>query len=327
MTQLSTTTEPALIGESIVQLRCPRCHRPLGKLGSDPEAHACSHCSFTLLRERDIWRALLPERKAYFSRFVEDYEFIRQQEGRGSNNREYYLALPYRDLTRSNRRQWAIRSRTFRYLERAILPDISQNRKARLQILDLGAGNGWMSYQFARQGHRPVALDLLVNDQDGLGAAEYYATALSSMFPRIQAELNNLPFADAQFDVAIFNAAFHYSECYETTLAEALRCVRPGGWVLIADTAWYPDEESGKRMLAERQASFVKRFGFPSDEIPSLEYLTEQRLRGLEERLCIRFQMHQPHYGLRWQMRPWLAKLRRARTPSQFRIYAARVAR
>jgi hypothetical protein len=41
----------------------------------------------------------LPEREAHFSRFVEDYEFIRASEGRGSTSDDYYLALPYRDLS------------------------------------------------------------------------------------------------------------------------------------------------------------------------------------------------------------------------------------
>ena len=40
-----------------------------------------------------------------------------------------------------------------------------------LRILDLGAGNGWMSYRLALQGHLPIAVDLLTNDRDGLGAA------------------------------------------------------------------------------------------------------------------------------------------------------------
>ena len=92
-----------------------------------------------------------------------------------------------------------------------------------------------MSYRLQSQGHTPVAVDLLTNNQDGLGAATHYTERLGSLFPRVQAELDNLPFADSQFDLAIFNASFHYSENYEKTLAEALRCVRNGGMVVIAD--------------------------------------------------------------------------------------------
>ena len=31
-------------------------------------------------------------------------------------------------------------------------------------------------------------------------------------------------------------------------------------------------------MLEERRALFIKRYGFPSDELKSLEFLTDQRL-------------------------------------------------
>jgi SAM-dependent methyltransferase len=308
-------------------LRCPRCHQPLGILGASLATRTCSRCEVRIPCVGGIWKALLPEREAYFSSFIEDYEYIRAQEGRGSNNAKYYLALPDRDITGHNRGQWAIRARTFNYLARKILPHIGRQSNARLRILDLGAGNGWMSYRLARQGHSPVAVDLIINDQDGLAAADHYLSHLPALFPRFQAELDNLPFIDHQFDVAIFNASFHYSECYEKTLAEALRCVRSGGTVLIADTAWYEDEKSGEQMLAERRSAFIKRYGFASDEISSLEYLTDDRLHRMADRFGLAWWAHKPYYGLRWQLRPWLAKLRGARTPSQFRIYAATVSR
>jgi ubiquinone/menaquinone biosynthesis C-methylase UbiE len=327
VTHETRSAEPGLTSESKFQLRCPRCHGQIGSIGISDNAYLCTRCPFKITCERGVWKALLPEREAYFARFVEDYEFIRAREGRGSKDAKYYLALPDRDISGRNRGQWLIRARTFHYIESQILPHIGSRLNARLRVLDLGAGNGWMSYRLTRQGHSAVAVDLITNEQDGLGAAEHYASHLPFLFPRIQAELDNIPFADHQFDVAIFNASFHYSECYEKTLGEALRCTRPGGTVLIADTAWYPDEESGKRMLSERRAGFQKRFGFPSDEIHSMEYLTDERLQRLEQRFGIHWQTYAPYYGLRWQLRPWLAKLRNARTPSQFRIYSARVVR
>jgi SAM-dependent methyltransferase len=163
----------------------------------------------------------------------------------------------------------------------------------------------------------------MTNDQDGLEAAEHYKTRLPRLFPRFQAELDNLPFGDGQFDLVIFNASFHYAENYEKTLAEALRCTRKGGTVLIADTPWYSDEQSGLRMLEERRALFIERYGFPSDGLNSLEYLTDERLTRMELCLGVCWRVYEPHYGIRWQLRPWLAKLRRRRNPSRFRIYAA----
>lgn len=310
-----------------LRLRCPRCARSMGDLAHAQVAIRCSHCKIDLPQERGVWKALLPERAAYFSRFVEDYQFIRASEGRGSTSDDYYLALPDHDLSGRNGAQWAIRARTFRYIERQILPRILTLTQPALRVLDLGAGNGWMSYRFARAGHKPVAVDLMTNDQDGLEAAAHYQQHLPSLFPRFQAELDNLPFADSQFDLVIFNASFHYSENYETTLAEALRCTREQGTVLIADTPWYRDEQSGLRMLEERRALFTKRYGFPSDGIRSQEYLTDRRLAEMEKWFPIQWQMHEPFYGIRWQLRPLLAALRRKRPPSRFRIYSARVSK
>jgi SAM-dependent methyltransferase len=317
---------PAQNQDESIELRCPRCFGSLGHLQSeDCTPHDCITCRSRLACEQGIWKALLPERAARYSRFVEDYESIRAAEGRGSKNSAYYLSLPYRDLSGRLSSQWAFRARTFRYIERRILPRISTLVHKDLRILDLGAGNGWMSYRLASQGHSTVAVDLLTNDQDGLGAARHYKEKLGFLFPRFQAELDNLPFSDGQFDVVIFNSSFHYSEDYEKTLAEALRCVRRNGMVIIADSPWYSDERSGLLMLEERRTSFIKRYGFPSDELKSLEYLTDQRLNDLEQRFHIRWQTYEPYYGIRWLTRPLLARLRGTRKPSRFRIYTAKV--
>jgi SAM-dependent methyltransferase len=321
------TATPATDASKGVRLRCPRCSGWIGYLPKTSEADTtfcCSDCCLKLVCEQGIWRSLLPERTAHFSRFIQDYQFIRSAENRGSADSEYYFGLPYRDLSGHNSQQWAMRAKTFLYVKRKILPTVFPNANRPLKILDLGAGNGWMSYRLALAGHAPIAVDLLTNDRDGLGAAAHYRKHLSTLFPRFQAELDVLPFADDEFDLVIYNASFHYSENYEMTVAEALRCTRAGGTVLIADTPWYSNEKSGEQMVAERRRAFTERYGFPSDALNSLEYLTDQRLQRMETCFGIHWQAHTPNYGVRWGMRPLLAKLRGKREPSRFRIYTAK---
>src|SRR5262249_36096273 len=55
-------------------------------------------------------------------RFLDDYVKIRHAEGRGSTDAEYYLALPYRDITGRLQDQWTMRATSWRYLERRVLP-------------------------------------------------------------------------------------------------------------------------------------------------------------------------------------------------------------
>src|SRR5580704_17322032 len=124
-----------------------------------------------------------------------------------------------------------MRGRTYRYFERRILSPMECG--CPLDILDVGAECGWMSYRLALRGHRTVAVDLLADDREGLGAARHYLTR--AHFLRFNADFDRLPFANSTFDTVIFNASVHYSANYLRTFAEVGRCLRPGGRIVILD--------------------------------------------------------------------------------------------
>jgi SAM-dependent methyltransferase len=328
----SIPTVSDLSGErrEYVRLRCSACQSdlttlPYYSLDQTHDPVECLFCFANLEQQEGIWRALPNNRQEYFAQFMRDYELVRQIEGRGSNDSDFYLSLPFRDRTGRNAWQWSIRARTFKYLASRILPDLASRVSRPLSILDLGAGNGWLSYRLALLGHHPIAVDLQTNTFDGLGAAIHYQRSLHMLFPRFQAELDRLPFADGQFDCAIFNASFHYSENYDRTLAEAIRCLRPGGTVVIADSPSYSSEVIGLQMVEERRKTFQQAFGFASDSLHSREYLTRDRLLYTETRHDLEWTTHRPWYGVPWACRPLSAWVRRRREPSQFRIYTAQV--
>jgi ubiquinone/menaquinone biosynthesis C-methylase UbiE len=189
-----------------------------------------------------------------------------------------------------------------------------------LKILDLGAGNGWLSNRLSAQGDRVLAVDLLVNEQDGLGAWKYYENS----FTPIQAEFNHLPVMDRFADAVIFNASFHYSENYSETLKEALRVTSPGGLVVIMDSPVYRRGDSGEKMVAERQAQFTEKYGFASDNLQSENYLTYTRLKQLADELHLTWKRITPFYGLRWAVRPLISGLLRRREPAKFHLLVGR---
>jgi SAM-dependent methyltransferase len=294
-------------------LLCWRCASVLCPL-TDTTPLVCAPCGAVTSCPSGIWQSLSPDRALAYDRFIAEYEFIRRAEGRASQDPAYYRALPFTGPADRLRAQWAIRASTFRYIQQYLLP------RTPARILDLGAGNGWLSHRLALLGHQPVAVDLLTNSTDGLGAAVHYAPV---RFPRVQASLDQLPFADATFDLAIFNASFHYSENYRETLAEALRVVRREGSVLLADTPWYADEAQGELMVKEKHAAFQSAYGFASDSIHHQEFLTPRRLDHLADTLHLKWQVYKPFYGLKWALRPLRARLAHRRTPSHFRIFVA----
>jgi SAM-dependent methyltransferase len=210
---------------------------------------------------------------------------------------------------------------SFEFLQKHVLPECMKRiGKQRLRVLDLGAGNCWMSYRLALNGHFPVAVDIGVGRKDGLGAAVHYTTSIGHLFPRFQAEMDHLPFVDGQFDLAIYNASLHYAQDYEGTVREAVRVLRPNGAIAIVDSPTYRRETEGEAMMNENAAEFSRKFGTDSGGMGGQGYLTPQRLARLE-RFGIRWQRYSPWYGWGWAMRPIRAVLTGRRRPSQFHIY------
>src|SRR6266498_6016925 len=99
-----------------IQLQCPSCGKGPCRTSSTSEPR-CSSCGYVFLETRGVYNALAPDREVKFRQFVHDYESVRAKEGRGSDRSDYYLVLPFKDLTGRNAWQWSIRARTFRFLE------------------------------------------------------------------------------------------------------------------------------------------------------------------------------------------------------------------
>lgn len=313
-----------------IGLRCLHCHdflialsyRSLARTNSG--AH-CSNCGAAFDQDRGIWQALPKSRQEHFAAFIEAAELAGRKVGAGSDDPGFYLALPFCDLTKSHKRQWEIRAKSFRHFEREILAEMAGESEPPLTILDLGAGNGWMSHRLARLGYRPVAVDVLTNSRNGLGAASHYRPELPELFPRFQAEFDNLPFPDGQFDCAIFNASFHYSEGFDQTIAEAVRCLRPGGVLIIADSPTFP-MEAGMPRLQHRATGFdLEELGLCAELLAGREYLTPQRLIALEALHELEWSTYRCWYGFGWASRSWFARLGRKTALPELILYSAQV--
>jgi len=293
---------------------CPRCHTALEQAAAD--LMVCPVDRLTFQRVDGVWRMLLPERLETFQKFIQDYETVRLAEGRGLPSAAYYQALPDRDLSQRMAADWHIRAASFTVFLKSVLGPFEQVAGRPLRILDLGAGNGWLSNRLAARSHQVAAVDLTTNDYDGLGCYRYYETK----FVPVQAEFDHLPFLDRFADMVLFNASLHYSTGYEKTLQESFRVLDQAGRLVILDTPFYLDETSGEKMVQERQIQFSQKFGFPSNALDSENYLTYQRLEDLVTKLNLSCQILTPCYGIGWALRPWKARLFGRREPAKFHL-------
>jgi len=92
-------------------------------------------------------------------------------------------------------------------------------------VLDLAAGTGDLSAEAARQGLRPVGIDL------ALGMLK--ATHASA--PRLQGDITRLPMPDAAVDGAVCGFALRNVVSLDDLFAELGRTVRPGGRVALLE--------------------------------------------------------------------------------------------
>lgn len=122
-------------------------------------------------------------------------------------------------------------------------------------ILDVGAGRGWAAKHFAVRGCHAVAIDVVDDEQIGLGRSRALMEQAGVTYDIMIGDHERLPFADGVFDVVFCAATLHHT----TNLAELMRnlgrVLRPGGRMIainepcIADSA--DDEELRRTVLAE----------------------------------------------------------------------------
>jgi SAM-dependent methyltransferase len=259
-------------------------------------------------------------------RFRADYAVHRASEGRGHDASEL-AALPYLS-TGPLARQWQIRARSFDALVRTVLRPAQASRQAPLSILDLGAGCGWLCNRAALAGHRSIALDVRDDSVDGLGAAAHYLQREPGLFGRVAASFDALPLASGQFDVAVFNASIHYALDLSSVIQEAVRVVRSGGRIVILDSPFYANEQSGAQMVAEKHRNAVAHFGERAQTLlalPFVEFLTPERLASASSAGGLVWRRHRVRYTLWYEARPAIAWLRGRRPPSRFDLWECAV--
>ena len=100
-------------------------------------------------------------------------------------------------------------------------------------IIDVGCGRGRNIYYFLKNGCRVSAID---RDVAAVAAVKELAHYLAPLMPAdnfVVATAENIPFADASFDLAICSAVLHFANDtahFEAMLQSIWRVLKPGGY-------------------------------------------------------------------------------------------------
>ena len=103
----------------------------------------------------------------------------------------------------------------------------------RMDVADLGCGEGYLTIETARWARRVVGID---RSKDVLARARAMGErrGVQNVIWK-RGELEKLPLADAAVDIALLSQALHHAEQPAAALVEAYRILRPNGRVLVLD--------------------------------------------------------------------------------------------
>lgn len=118
---------------------------------------------------------------------------------------------------------------------RALLPAVSEpgtSGRTQGRALDLGAGNGIMSYALAADGWQVTAVEPDPSALVGAGAIRQLAAETGTSIDVVEAFGEAIPLDAANFDVVIARQVLHHAADLEAFCREMARLVRPGGVVV-----------------------------------------------------------------------------------------------
>ena len=284
-----------------LKFACPHCGAPLDS------TFICSTCNMAFECRDGIYRFLLPERELELKPFLCQYQHIRHQEGSVVHSAEYYRSLPFVPKGGLDVERWYIRRQSFKRLV-DLLP------RHPIKILDLGAGNCWLTNRLTELGNYCVAVDISINCDDGLGAQKNYALP----FTCVQADFDSLPFVPGQFDAVIFNASLHYSPNLDHTLARANSVLKRDGTIFVIDSPTFRSDRAGKKMISDRDDRFQAEFGLREVIQCGSGYLTRKQMYSAG------FRFHVSNGGFLWTTRRLWSGMKMRREPAAFGVWAGR---
>jgi SAM-dependent methyltransferase len=228
---------------------CSYCWAPL-----EERAHGlyCASEERWFATDRGVHRLLPEDRRREILPFLELYQRVRRDEGWKAEP-----GLP--DVPPGHPHAAVWRQRAARFLRGLDLAAGALGRDP-WRVLEVGAGCCWASARLVERGQRVGAVDVNLDRDDGLAAADQLVDEPWRL-PRAEAEMEALPLEAGVFDMVLAAGALHYAPRLTRTLVELRRVTRRGGILLVLDSPVYRRRPDGEAMVADRMKAYRDRYG------------------------------------------------------------------
>jgi ubiquinone/menaquinone biosynthesis C-methylase UbiE len=165
--------------------------------------------------------------------FEKLYLQVRKKENRIYSDDEIKL-LPYASKINPHKNEWALRTKSFLRFKEYL-----SHKKSKLNILDLGCGNGWLTGQLAKDfEHNYYGVDVNLTELEQ--AAKVFD---NDNLKFIYADIFATTFPANTFDIVIINSVLQYFQNISALMKELFFISKTYGEIHIIDTPFYDKDE------------------------------------------------------------------------------------
>lgn len=184
--------------------------------------------------------------------FEKLYLQVRKKENRIYSDDEIKL-LPYASKLNPHNNEWSLRTKSFMRFKEYL-----SQKKTKLNILDLGCGNGWLAGQLVKEfEHNYFCVDVNLAELEQ-GARVFENKNISFIY----SDIFKTSLAANTFDLVIINSALQYFQDVSALMKELFFISKTYGEVHIIDTPFYHPEEI---MAAKnRTLKYYSSIGYPA---------------------------------------------------------------
>ncbi len=215
-----------------------------------------------------VYRLLAADRRRELLPIVELYQRARRDEDWHAES-----ALPDVPPDHPRAGYWRGRARRLRQALDLVAARIAPGP---WRVLEVGAGSCWLSARLLEQGHRVAAVDVSLDPDDGLQAADGLIPP-GTVLPRAEADMESLPLEAGRFDLVVAADSLHFATQLTRTLVELRRVTRRGGALIVLDSPVYRRRQDGEAMVAEHMRDEARQYGvtIPRENQPGYLVLGE----------------------------------------------------
>lgn len=282
----------------MVNILCPICKQTL-KVTT--EQMFCSN-NHHFKCENGVYRVMTSETKQFLDNYLNCFNDYRKQEIKQNINAKNVNKLPFTDFDTDI---WKLRIFDLKLIEKLI------NTDKNLQILDLGAWNGWLSHNLSKNGHQVTAIDYFNAPFDGLETVQYY----DHKFLAIQSPTESPTIFSGTFDMIIINRCLPYFSSLEEHINALKKLLAPNGKIIITGINTLRNPNKVIANLKKSNALFKKKYGIPLLFIPFKGYVDKNDINLLKGN---KFSIKQ--YKQLW-LKSFLSKLYLGNVNYQYAIY------